>query len=107
MAQPLVAEAAAVPSIGRRQVILVDGRTFAISDEAGQMWAPTHGLVHDDLRHLSELEVPSAEGPVEVLASTAPPPLSAVIVGRVHDGHDSSQPGVVTIRRWVAGGLRQ
>ena len=107
MADPLDVEADTVPPVLRHQLVLVDGRTFAISDEGGEMWAPTHGLVHDDLRHLSRLDVSLAEGPIEVLASTAPTPLSAVIVGRVHDGHESRQPGVVTTRRWVAGGLRQ
>ena len=107
MADPLDADAVEVPPVLRHQLVLVDGRTFAISDEGGQMWAPTHGLVHDDLRHVSRLDVSLAEGPVEVLASTTPTPLSAVIVGRVHDGHHSKQPGVVTTRRWIASGLRQ
>jgi glycogen debranching enzyme len=107
MADPLDADAHVVPPVLRHQLVLVDGRTFAISDEDGQMWAPTHGLVHDDLRHLSRLDVSLVEGPIEVLASTAPTPLSAVVVGRVHDGHESRQPGVVTTKRWVAGGLRQ
>ena len=44
MHDPLDAAADTVPSIGRRQLVLVDGRTFAISDEAGQMTAATHGL---------------------------------------------------------------
>jgi glycogen debranching enzyme len=107
MADPLDADADAAPPVLRHQLVLVDGRTFAISDEDGRMWAPTHGLMHDDLRHLSRLDVSLVEGPTEVLASTAPTPLSAVIVGRVHDGHESKQPGVVTTKRWVAGGLRQ
>ena len=55
MADRLDADAEAVPSV-RHQLVLLDGRTFAISDEAGQMRAPTHGLVHDDLRHLSRLD---------------------------------------------------
>ena len=53
------------------------------------MWAPTHGLVHDDLRHLSRLQATVDGGTIEVLASTRPTPLSAVIVGRVHDGATS------------------
>ena len=96
MADPLDTDADTVPPVLRHQLVLVDGRTFAISDEGGQMWAPTHGLVHDDLRHLSRLDASLDEGPIEVLASTAPTPLSAVIVGRVHDDHHSGQPGVVT-----------
>ena len=83
MREPLDADAGSVPSIGRRQLVLVDGRTFAISDESGQMNAPTHGVVHDDLRHLSRFEVRVREAPLEVLASSAPTPLTAVVVGRV------------------------
>ena len=70
MRDPLDADAGSVPSIGRRQMVLVDGRTFAISDESGQMNTPTHGVVHDDLRHLSRLEVRIRQAPLEVLASS-------------------------------------
>jgi glycogen debranching enzyme len=107
MPQPLDADAHAVPPGQRHPLVLVDGRTFAISDEAGRMWAPTHGLVHDDLRHLSRLDVTLDEAEVEVLASTSPTPLSAVIVGRLLDAQGAPHAGVVTTRRWVAGGLRQ
>lgn len=70
------------------------------------MWAPTHGLVHDDIRYLSRLQVTIEGSTIEVLASRSPTPLSAVVVGRVHDAPGESS-GVVTLRRWVAGGLRQ
>src|SRR4051794_255204 len=72
MRDPLDAEAMSVPSVGRRQLVLVDGRTFAISDEAGQMEAGTHGLVHDDLRHLCRFELRVVEADLEVLAANAP-----------------------------------
>ena len=106
MAAIFDAGAETVPSVPRHQLVLVDGRTFSISDEAGEMWAPTHGLVHDDVRHLSRLQATIEGSTIEVLASTSPTPLSAVIVGRVHDGRTASS-GVLTLRRWVAGGLRQ
>ena len=86
MAAIFDAGAETVPSVPRHQLVLVDGRTFSISDEAGEMWAPTHGLVHDDVRHLSRLQATIEGSTIEVLASTSPTPLSAVIVGRVHDG---------------------
>ncbi|HUP75183.1 MAG TPA: glycogen debranching N-terminal domain-containing protein [Acidimicrobiales bacterium] len=107
MRDPLDAVSDAVPSIGRRQLVLVDGRTFAISDEAGQMTTATHGLVHDDLRHLSLFAVTVDEGEMEVLASSAPTPLSAVVVARLGKGGDASSRAVLTRRRWVAGGLRE
>ena len=100
-------DASCVPAAPRRQLVLVDGRTFAISDEAGQMRAPTHGLVHDDLRHLSRLDVTIDGCELDVLASSAPTPLSAVIVARLRGGERSASSGVLTRRRWVAGGLRE
>jgi glycogen debranching enzyme len=107
MADPLDSEAESVPSVGRRQLVLVDGRTFAISDEAGQMTAPTHGLVHDDLRHLSQFAVTCDGSVTEVLASSAATPLSAVIVARLGRGADAARRAVMTRRRWVASGLRE
>lgn len=107
MPDPLDAPAPSVPSIGRRQLVLVDGRTFATSDEAGEMRAPTHGLVHDDLRHLSRLHVTVDDDEVEVLAASAPTALSAVVVGRLGRATDGAGRGVMTRRRWVAGGLRE
>jgi len=87
--------------------VLVDGRTFAISDEAGQMTAPTHGMVYDDLRHLSRFSFDVAAADLEVLAASAPTPLSAVIVARLQRGADPDTRAVLTRRRWVASGLRE
>jgi glycogen debranching enzyme len=106
MSDPLDRDAESVPSTGRGQLVLVDGRTFAISDEAGQMTGPTHGLVYDDLRHLSRLWIAIDGVEPEVLASSAPTPLSAVIVARVGRPTDTAR-GVLTRRRWVASGLRE
>src|SRR6476620_4309086 len=106
MADPFNARAETVPTVGRRQLVLVDGRTFAISDEAGEIWAPTHGLVHDDLRHLSHFDVRVDGEPLEVLACSTPTPLSAVVVGRLEGEGDAGR--VLVIRhRWVASGLRE
>ena len=66
MQDPLDSAAESVPSVGRRQLVLVDGRTFAISDEAGQMTAATHGRVHDDFRHLSHFVHPLGLGDTEL-----------------------------------------
>jgi glycogen debranching enzyme len=97
-----------VPSLGRRQLVLVDGRTFAIADEAGDIHAPTHGMVHDDLRHLSRLTVGLVAVPLELLASKATTPFSAVTVSRARasSGEGFGAP-IVTRRRWIAGGLRE
>ena len=71
-----------VPAGGRHDLVTVDGRRFAISGEAGDMDAPTHGLVYDDVRHLSRLRMTVTDGGVELLAASAPTPLSAVVVCR-------------------------
>ncbi len=61
----------------------VDGRSFSISDEGGDMVAATHGLVYDDLRHLSRLRLEVVGGRTELLAASTPTPMSAVVVSRV------------------------
>lgn len=106
MSEAFDADAESVPSV-RRQLVVLDGRTFALSDESGQMSDPTHGLLHDDRRHLSRFEVEIDEGAIEVLASSAPTPISAVVVGRVRAPDGSTGWAVLTRRRWVAGGLRE
>ena len=72
-----------VPAGGRHDLVTVDGRSFAISGESGDMAAATHGLVYDDLRHLSRLRMTVTGGRVELLAASTPTPLSAVVVSRV------------------------
>src|SRR3954453_10476327 len=75
--------AGTVPAGGRHDLVTVDGRSFAISDEAGDMVAATHGLVYDDLRHLSRLRLTVTSGRAELLAASTPDPVSAVVVSRV------------------------
>jgi len=104
---PMDAPADIVPSLAGRQLVLVDGRTFAISDESGKMYAPTHGMVHDDRRHLSSLEVSIRDTRVDLLASSTPDPLSAVMVSRLQHVSDATTSAVLTRRRWVASGLRE
>ena len=111
----------AVPAGGRHDLVAVDGRAFAISDEAGDMRSATHGLVYDDLRHLSVLRAWVVGGRTELLAASTPSPLSAVVVSRVvtsveDEGHprddDPREAGsadvaevLVIRRRWLSGGL--
>ena len=60
-----------VPVVGAPgEITLVDGRTFAISDHAGNCLGGTHGVVHDDLRHVSKLRVWIDGGTLHTLAST-------------------------------------
>ncbi|MGH9132684.1 MAG: glycogen debranching N-terminal domain-containing protein [Ilumatobacteraceae bacterium] len=108
MRSPLDATAESVPVVGAPgEITLVDGRTFAISDHAGNYVGGTHGMVHDDLRHVSELQVWVDGGTLHTLASTSPTPLSSVSVQRLHDPvTDAATTCVVVRRRWVASGLR-
>src|SRR6478736_5618674 len=104
-----------LPTGGRHDLVLVDGRSFVISAEAGDMVAATHGLGYDDLRHVSRMQLTVAGGVVELLGASTPTPLSAVIVSRVvtqvDDGPDAGHdPGdladvLLVRRRWLGGGL--
>ncbi len=110
----------AVPAGGRHDLVTVDGRSFAISAETGDMTAATHGLVYDDLRHLSGLRMTVTGGQVELLAASTPTPLSAVVVSRVvttvdgdaGNGQDAAHAPrghvaevLLIRRRWLAGSL--
>jgi len=104
-----------VPAGGRHDLVTVDGRSFAISGESGDMAAATHGLVYDDLRYLSRLRMTVTGGRVELLAASTPTPLSAVVVSRVLTSVDNGRADapaeplgevadVLAIRRrWLAG----
>lgn len=107
-AGPLDTDAADVPAARPTDVTLVDGRTFAISDSVGDIWDITHGLMHDDLRHLSEFTLRAPEREIEVLTGTAVSPFSGVFVQRLL-AHDDSEgtASMIIRRRWVAGGLRE
>ncbi len=110
--------AGAVPAGGRHDLVTVDGRSFAISDEAGDMVATTHGFVYDDLRHLSRLRLTVTGGQVELLAADTPAPSSAVVVSRASTPVRDDEPGgpgesahgevaevLLIRRRWLAGSL--
>ena len=106
--------AGTVPASDRHDLVTVDGRSFAISGETGDMAGPTQGLVYDDVRHLSLLRMTVTGGRVELLAASTPTPFSAVVVSRVFttvDGRagDAVRGDVAEVlvirRRWLAGSL--
>jgi N-terminal domain of (some) glycogen debranching enzymes len=100
MRHPLDADAEVVPPVARRQLVQVDGRTFAISDESGQMTAPTHGMGHDDRRHLYYCTVTV---PRVGRSDSA----GSLVVGHTVSRSDAFARAVLTERRWVASGLRE
>ncbi len=108
MTAPLDARADTVPSVGGGdELTLVDGRTFAVSDRSGDMRAGVHGMVHDDLRHVSSLSVRIREGELQRLAGYCATPLSAVVVSRLTDPDDGHPTTCMLVRRrWLAGGMR-
>ena len=112
--------ASTVPTSDRHDLVTVDGRSFAISGETGDMSGRTQGLLYDDLRHLSRLRMTVTSGRVELLAASTPTPFSAVVVSRVvtaverrvgEAGHASDavrgdvSDVLVIRRRWLAGSL--
>lgn len=112
----LHASAESVPVGGRHDLVTVDGRSFSISDEGGDMVAATHGLVYDDLRHLSRLRLSVADGRTELLAASTPTPMSAVVASRVlmpveqrpdeaGTAHGDLADVLAVRRRWLSGGL--
>ena len=105
---PLDRDAADVPATRPNDVTLVDGRTFAISDRAGDMWDATHGLMHDDLRHLSEFTVHTPGRQIEILTGTAVSPFSGAFVQRLRSDHEPEGDALLMVRRrWVGDGLRE
>ncbi len=105
---PLDRDAADVPASKPHDVTLVDGRTFAISDVAGDMWDATHGLMHDDLRHLSEFTVRTPGRETEILTGTAVSPFSGAFVQRLRFGHEPEGDALLMVRRrWIGDGLRE
>lgn len=107
MRSPLDAAAESVPVVGSPgELTLVDGRTFVISELSGNCTGGTHGLIYDDLRHLSYLRVAVGGASLHTLAATAPTPLSSVSVQRLHDADDVATRCLMVRRRWIARGLR-
>src|SRR3990170_3993861 len=107
-ARPHDAAADTVPAVGGSgDLTLVDGRTFSISDAAGDMVGGTHGLVHDDRRHLSTLRLGVSGVALQNLARTTPSPLTAVTVSRLIDDDGIPASCLVVRRRLLAGGMRE
>ena len=96
-----------VPVVGGPDLLtLVDGRTFAISDRSGDVHGGVHGLVHDDLRHLSRLVLTVDGTPLTPIASAATSPFDALIVHRLRDASGAELPALLIRRRRLAEALR-
>jgi len=107
MSSPLDAAADEVPSLVETDLTLVDGRTFAISDRRGDMRGPTHGVVHDDRRHLSMFVVEVEDGTLEPLAATTPSALTAVTISRLQSTGGEPSSCLLVRRRVLTDGLRE
>jgi glycogen debranching enzyme len=107
-ARPHDAAANTVPAAsGSGDLTLVDGRTFVISDGAGDLTGGTHGLVHDDRRHLSTFRLGVRGAVLQSLASTMSSPLTAVTVCRLLDDGGTPASCLIIRRRLLAGGMRE
>ena len=101
--------------MGAGSLTLVNGRTFSVGARSGDLTMPSHGVVFEDLRMLSQLslsvESPDGEQPhtsLELLSASAPTPFSAVMVSRIRRETDANQvEDMVIRRRWIGRGLRE
>ncbi len=84
----------------------MEGRTFAISDACGDVRGGVHGLVYDDLRHLSRFVVTIFGNRRAPIASTVTSPFDALVVHRLHDASGEELSAVLVRRRRIDSGLR-
>ena len=99
---PVRLRAEQVPPVGgSSQLILIDGRTFAIGDRQGDIGGGAEGYVHADRRHLSRFEVLVDGAHLSPLAVATPSPSSFVVVHRLRDEHGLERSAVVVRRRRI------
>jgi glycogen debranching enzyme len=107
ISSPLDAPASAVPFAGTADLLtLVEGRGFVISDTSGDVRGGVHGLVYDDLRHLSRFVVTIPGNRLTPIARAATSPFDALVVHRLHDGAGAELSALLVRRRRIAGSLR-
>src|SRR5215204_3140825 len=71
------------------------------------MRGPTHGVVHDDRRHLSMFVVEVEDGTLEPLAATTPSALTAVTISRLQSTGGEPSSCLLVRRRVLTDGLRE
>jgi glycogen debranching enzyme len=84
----------------------VDGRGFVISDGCGDVRGGVHGLVYDDLRHLSRFVVTIPGSRLAPIARAATSPFDALVVHRLHDADGGELSALLVRRRRLAASLR-
>jgi glycogen debranching enzyme len=84
----------------------VEGRTFVISDGNGDVRGGVHGLVYDDLRHLSRFVLTVDGTRLTPIASATPSPLDALVVHRLLGADGDELSALLVRRRRIAAGLR-
>jgi glycogen debranching enzyme len=95
------------------ELTLVNGRTFLVSGADGALTRPSHGVVFEDLRMLSSVQVRfGTADPTrttisrQLLGVTAPTPFHAVFVSRP-DPHAASELRELYVhRQWIGRGIR-
>ena len=108
MVSPVQGRAEHVPPVGgSSQLILIDGRTFAIGDKQGDIGGGAEGYVHADRRHLSRFDVFVDGARLSSLAVATPSPSSSVVVHRLRDELGVERPAIVVRRRRVRGTLQE
>jgi glycogen debranching enzyme len=90
-------------------VTLVEGSSFALSDDAGDITAGLpHGVFFLDTRFVSRFELRIDDQPLEPLGVSVDDPFAAVFFGRARRHEGQGESGVVVFRRrWVGRGLRE
>ena len=105
---PVHLRAEHVPPVGgSSQLILIDGRTFAIGDQRGDIGGGAEGYVHADRRHLSRFDVLVDGARLSSLAVATPSPSSSVVVHRLRDELGVERPAIVVRRRRLGGTLHE
>ncbi len=98
--------ASAVLAATESKLILVQGSSFCISGQSGDIVAATHGVFFRDTRFLSRLELRVNHQRLEPLVATATEPFSALFVS--HVGPWLTGGNLVVIRRrYIGRGMRE
>lgn len=107
MGRPWASEAST--SLGRDVVTVVDGRSFAVSGESGDIEpGSAHGFYADDTRYVSELRLTVNGVPPEPLVASARDPFRSTFVLRDRPAPGAADSGLVLFRtRAVGDGMRE